>query len=592
MSQAAFSVGAGATVWFTGLSGAGKSTLSVALKAKLDELIGDSKKVFILDGDVIRAGLNKNLGFSAEDRAENIRRISEVSKLMALAGQICLVAFISPYSKDRGIAKEVHTAAGVGFHECHIAASLECCEQRDVKGLYAKARAGVIKNFTGVSDPYEAPENPDLRVETGEKSLDECAKQVMDMLVAKGCLIDHTAPRVVPTLVTPMTIDEKAEFEGLDVLDVDIEQAEYLQTIGEGWAYPLKRFMNEMELLEVMNMKTMTVDGERHLLSVPITQAVSTAEKEKLSGKAKIAIKCTKISGDILAVIEEPEFFENRKEEISARCFGTQSTKHPKVERIMAQGDFLVSGKSMKFVKHVEFNDGMDQYRLTPFQIQEKIKEKKADAVYAFQVRNPLHNGHVLLLKDTREQLLKKGFKNPILLLHPLGGWCKDDDVPLNFRMRQHQALLDDGTLNPEHTILAVWPSPMYYGGPGEVLWHASSRVNAGISHFITGRDPAGVKHPEIKDKDLYDVWHGQKLLVHCKSMLNNVDVVPFKVAAYNTKNKAMEFFGGPGCIKEDFEFISGSRMRKMAADGSPLPEGFMSPKAWDVLCEYYKSLA
>lgn len=132
----------------------------------------------------------------------------------------------------------------------------------------------------------------------------------------------------------------------------------------------------------------------------------------------------------------------------------------------------------------------------------------------------------------------------------------------------------------------------MYYGGPGEVLWHASSRVNCGISHFITGRDPAGVKHPEIADKDLYDVWHGQKLLVHCKSMLNNVDVVPFKVAAYNTKNKAMEFFGGPGCIKEDFEFISGSRMRKMAAENSPLPEGFMSPKAWDVLCEYYKSLA
>lgn len=90
----------------------------------------------------------------------------------------------------------------------------------------------------------------------------------------------------------------------------------------------------------------------------------------------------------------------------------------------------------------------------------------------------------------------------------------KDDDVPLDYRMRQHQALLDDGTLIPEHTILAIWPSPMYYSGPNEVLWHASSRVNAGITHFITGRDPAGVKHPEIDDVDLYDHWHGQKLLV------------------------------------------------------------------------------
>lgn len=255
----------------------------------------------------------------------------------------------------------------------------------------------------------------------------------------------------------------------------------------------------------------------------------------------------------------------------------------------MAQGDFLITGAKMRFLKHVEFNDGMDQYRLTPKQIKEAIKAKGADAVYAFQVRNPLHNGHVLMLKHTREQLLKEGFKNPILLLHPLGGWCKDDDVPLDYRMRQHQALLDDGTLNPEHTILAVWPSPMYYGGPTEVLWHASSRVNAGISHFITGRDPAGVKHPENPNLDCYDVWHGQKLLVHVKDMLNGVEVVPFKVAAYNKVNKAMEFFGGPNAPnKDDFEFISGSRMRSMAKNKEALPAGFMSEAGWAVLCEYY----
>lgn len=255
----------------------------------------------------------------------------------------------------------------------------------------------------------------------------------------------------------------------------------------------------------------------------------------------------------------------------------------------MAQGDWLVSGESMRFTKKVVFNDGNDQWRLTPQEIQAKVQEKGADAVYAFQVRNPLHNGHVLLLKDTREQLIKLGYKNPILLLHPLGGWCKDDDVPLDYRMRQHAALLEDGTLNPDHTILAVWPSPMYYAGPTEVLWHASSRVNAGITHFITGRDPAGVKHPD-GTKDCYDVWHGQKLLVHSKGMLNGVDVCPFKVAAYNTKTASMEFFGGPGCVKEDFEFISGSRMRAMAKAGETPPPGFMSPKGWEVLVEYYSS--
>jgi 3'-phosphoadenosine 5'-phosphosulfate synthase len=257
----------------------------------------------------------------------------------------------------------------------------------------------------------------------------------------------------------------------------------------------------------------------------------------------------------------------------------------------MAQGDWLVSAESTHFYKRVRFNDGLDQYRLTPREITEEIKKKNADAVYGFQVRNPLHNGHVLLLKDTREQLMKQGYKNPILLLHPLGGWCKDDDVPLDTRMKQHQALVDDGTLPAEHIILVVWPSPMYYGGPTEVLWHASSRVGAGLTHFITGRDPAGVKHPEIKDADLYDPWHGQKLLVHLKGMLNGVDVLPFKVAAYNKVNQRMEFFGGPGCNKDDFDFISGSRMRAMAKNGEALPPGFMSEEGWKVLAEYYRNL-
>jgi len=239
----------------------------------------------------------------------------------------------------------------------------------------------------------------------------------------------------------------------------------------------------------------------------------------------------------VLAVIEEPEFFDNRKEEITTKTFGTRSVNHPKIARMEKQGEFLISGKKMRFCQRIKYDDGLDKYRLLPAEIKKIAEERGADAVYAFQVRNPLHNGHCLLLKDTREQLIKQGFKNPLLLLHPLGGWMKDDDVPLDYRMRQHQALLDDGTLNPDHVILAIWPSPMFYSGPNEVLWHASSRVNAGITHFITGRDPAGMAHPE-KDEDLYDHWHGQRLLVSQQSLLNGVQIVPFKVAAYNGKTK------------------------------------------------------
>jgi len=173
----------GATFWFTGLSGAGKSTLSTAIKHRLDQMLGDSRKVFVLDGDVIRRGLNKDLGFSAEDRAENIRRISEVSKLFALSGQICFVAFISPYAKDRDFGKTIHKESVLPFYECFINAPLEVCESRDVKGLYKKARAGEIKNFTGISDPYEAPENPDIDVRTDQLSLDQSVDLILKRML-------------------------------------------------------------------------------------------------------------------------------------------------------------------------------------------------------------------------------------------------------------------------------------------------------------------------------------------------------------------------------------------------------------------------
>jgi adenylylsulfate kinase-like enzyme len=127
-SSAQYRLKKGATFWFTGLSGAGKSTLSNAIKAHLDKVLGDSNKVFILDGDVIRQGLNKDLGFTAEARAENIRRISEVAKLFALSGQICFVAFISPYEKDRQFGKQIHNQSGLSFYECYISATLEACE--------------------------------------------------------------------------------------------------------------------------------------------------------------------------------------------------------------------------------------------------------------------------------------------------------------------------------------------------------------------------------------------------------------------------------------------------------------------------------
>lgn len=155
----------GAVLWFTGLSGAGKSTLAIALE---EALFKRGFQVYVLDGDNVRSGLASDLGFSHEDRTENIRRVGEVAALFAHAGVICISAFISPYREDRAIARR---AAGDKFYEVYVAADLATCELRDPKGLYKKARAGEITDFTGISAPYEAPDNPEIVVNTSNETV-------------------------------------------------------------------------------------------------------------------------------------------------------------------------------------------------------------------------------------------------------------------------------------------------------------------------------------------------------------------------------------------------------------------------------------
>ncbi|WP_010582946.1 adenylyl-sulfate kinase [Schlesneria paludicola] len=173
----------GAVLWFTGLSACGKSTIANAVDRKLYQL---GKHTFLLDGDNVRMGLSKNLGFSPEDRAENIRRIGEVAKLFASAGNFALTAFISPYRADRDSVREILPAGE--FIEIYVNASLETCEKRDPKGLYKKARAGEIQNFTGISDPYEEPSKPELVLDSNTKSIEELADEVVAYLEQRGLL--------------------------------------------------------------------------------------------------------------------------------------------------------------------------------------------------------------------------------------------------------------------------------------------------------------------------------------------------------------------------------------------------------------------
>ncbi|MEQ9007856.1 MAG: adenylyl-sulfate kinase, partial [Ekhidna sp.] len=162
-------------LWFTGLSGSGKSTLASALETHFHNL---GFNTYILDGDNIRSGLNSDLDFSDESRTENIRRISEVAKLFVDAGVIVLTAFISPFKSDRKTARDL--IGDENFIEVHVDCPLEVCEQRDVKGLYKKARAGEIKHFTGIDSPFEEPENPDIKVDSANESLDDCLKKLIE----------------------------------------------------------------------------------------------------------------------------------------------------------------------------------------------------------------------------------------------------------------------------------------------------------------------------------------------------------------------------------------------------------------------------
>lgn len=582
-------------MWLTGLSGAGKTTLGFAME---EYLVAHAIPCYSLDGDNIRHGLNKNLGFSDNDREENIRRIAEVARLFAEAGLVCITSFISPFTKDRENARRIHERAGLPFFEVFVDAPLDICESRDVKGLYKKARAGEIKGFTGIDAQYEKPQSPELLLKTNIHSVSECIQQVVALLQEQAIVPTAAVTEVQELFVPENKLDDaRAEAEKLPTLTITTLDLQWVQVLSEGWATPLKGFMREKEYLQVLHFDILLEDeqsirsdtplqissGGLINLSIPIVLPLSTEDKKRLEGSAAFALVH---NGRKVAILSNPEFYEHRKEERCCRVWGTTTAKHPHVKIILESGDWLVGG-DLQVLERIRWNDGLDKYRLTPLELKKKFEQMSADAVFAFQLRNPVHNGHALLMQDTRRRLLTRGYKCPVLLLHPLGGWTKDDDVPLEWRIKQHAAVLEEGVLDAKTTVVAIFPAPMLYAGPTEVQWHCRTRMISGANFYIVGRDPAGMPHPETK-QDLYEPTHGAKVLSMAPG-LTSVEIIPFRVAAYNTVKKAMDFYDKER--HSEFDFISGTRMRKLAREGQYPPEGFMAPKAWKVLTDYYCSL-
>ena len=630
----------GITLWMTGLSGSGKSTIASLLEEQLVKLHG--KNVYRLDGDNIRTGLNRDLGFSKADRGESVRRVGELSCLFNDAGLVTIVSLVSPYKEDRDAVRQRHKDQGLEFLELFMDVPLIVVQDRDPKGLYKKVAAGELKGFTGVDDPYEAPENPELSIKNQEMSVQAAVDIIMHALNERGVLVGGpTLPHGLPYPDGDEKIDllvkdtekasKKAEAETLPkalLTDIDVN---WLQTVAEGWAAPLKGFMREGTLLQTIHFNSMLVDPfnitgnaasnevktnfldfdrtappKRVSMSVPIVLPCTAYTKAAIESSGKKAVALVNKHGQTMAILRNPEIYENRKEEIVARIFGVIDRGHPYVKHIYTGGDWLIGGE-IELLDRVRYNDGLDKWRLTSTEVMQEFEDKGADAVYAFQTRNPTHAGHAYLMKTSREKLLKKGYKNPVLWLSPLGGWTKSDDVPLDVRVKQHEAVLNEKMLDPETTVMAIWPAPMIYGGPTEVLFHAKSRRNAGATYFVAGRDPAGMKGSSIaeahQDEDLYNGDHGRYVLTMSPGQ-DPMNILPFAPVSYDKQDNTMQ--AKDAARPDDFVDISGTKMRTLAKNGAKqcptviptdvveancVPPGFMVPTGWDIVCKYYQDV-
>ncbi|KAF0711785.1 Aste57867_5043 [Aphanomyces stellatus] len=631
----------GATIWMTGLSGSGKSTIGRSLEAKL---IHDRIQVYRLDGDNVRIGLNRDLGFSAADRQESVRRVGEVAALFAQSGTITIVGLVSPYRAHRDEVRDLHAKMNIPFYEVFVDTPLSVVMARDIKGLYKKAVSGEIKQFTGVSAPYEAPLHADMTLFTPNMTLDTEVDALYAFLQKKGLLTGVDAlPSGYPGVAmadggnaatpfdalypdTPAVVQPTPDMPRVLLRDEDLH---WLQVIGEGWASPLQGFMREGAYLQCLHFSSVVFDadnltagtlnphvatnfseystadvakGTRVSMPIPIVLPITHATKTAIAKASQVVLVSR--TGDEVALLLDPEVYDHRKEERITRTFGAMDKGHPYVMAIQNSGDYLLGGE-IQLLHRVQYHDGLDEYRLTPAELRAKFDALGADAVLAFQTRNPTHAGHAYLMNQGRQVLLDQGFKNPILWLSPLGGWTKDDDVPLDVRVRQHEAIIRDGMLDPASTVLSIWPSPMVYAGPREVQWHAKSRKNAGASYFVVGRDPAGIKRSDIKD-DMYAGDHGRYVL-HLAPGMEEMNLLSFPKVYYDKTDHKMKPMD-PTRNKADFLSISGSKMRFMAKEGfqpcadaissdweatpTCVPPGFMVPSGWNLMIQYYQKMA
>jgi sulfate adenylyltransferase/3'-phosphoadenosine 5'-phosphosulfate synthase len=566
----------GVTIWLTGLSGSGKSTISTPLAAELERR---GKRVEILDGDAVRENLSKGLTFSKEDRDTNIRRIGYVAELLTRNGVVVITAAISPYAAVRD---EVRARIG-DFVEVHVDCSIPELTRRDVKGLYEKARRGEIRNFTGVSDPYEAPETPEVRVSSEAQTVEESVADILAALEARGYIppghspaaahldhIGHHAHGAIPhggqltaRLATPARARElEAEAPGLPAIDLDPWTVSDLELFAGGGLSPLTGFMREVDVLSVQDRLRLS-DGL--VWSLPIMLPITAAQAHQLSEGDRVALHS---DGQDLAVLTVTETYSYDRQKLAAAVYGTIDDAHPGVARTLAQPDHAVGGP----VEVIRVPEGtFPAYRRTPAEVREEIRNRGWRTVVGFQTRNPVHRAHEYLQKVALEQV-------DGLLLHPLVGETKGDDIPADVRMKCYEALIENN-YPPDRVLLSVFPASMRYAGPREAIFHALVRKNYGCTHFIVGRDHAGVGQ-------YYGTYAAQEIFDQFDREEIGIEILRFEHSFWCRACGGMATTRTCPHGGDERVVLSGTRVREMLRNGEDLPEEFTRPAIARVLLE------
>jgi ATP sulfurylase/adenylyl-sulfate kinase len=543
----------GFVVWFTGLSGAGKSTVANALVA---ELARRGRHAELLDGDEVRTHLSKGLGFSKEDRDTNIRRIGYVARLVARSGGVAITAAISPY---RDVRDELR-AQTPGFVEVYMRCPIETLTERDTKGLYRKALAGELANFTGVSDPYEEPLHAEVVCDTSRETPAESLARIIDALERLGHL-----PRRVPERLPQG--DElqalRAEARSLPRLEVGQRELSDLFMLASGALAPLDSLMGPDDYESVVT--TGRLAGGRPF-TIPIVLRASTALTAN-----RIALF---IGDQPVGIVDVAAAYLTDREAEARSVYGTDDDSHPGVRVLKESGRWAIAGK---VVALAHASSGFPEYDLTPEQVREVKNARGWKTMVGFQTRNPVHRAHEYLQKVALETI-------DGLLLHPLVGETKSDDIPAAVRMSCYEELLR-GYFPPDRVLLATNPAWMRYAGPKEAVFHAIVRRNYGCTHFVVGRDHAGVG-------TYYDTYAAHRIFDQYEPGELGIEILRFEHTFYCSACGGMASTRTCPHPANLHRTLSGTAVRKLLADGKDLPPEFTRPEVAKVLLEAAKEEA